>query len=91
MQTLQYDCMTAGFKFRVNKNARQVIEDLGITYKHCIPQSIVDSFEFWGCENVPNNLPRYIKVVHWNPIERIGNGLSKEKAEELSIIYKGKY
>lgn len=91
MKTLQYDCMTAGLNFHINKNPCEVIKEIGITYKHCVPQSMFDSFEFWGCENVPANLPKYIKVVNWNPMKRIGNGLSKEKAEELFIIYKDKH
>tara|TARA_B100001057_G_scaffold71365_2_gene65569 strand:+ start:3598 stop:3849 length:252 start_codon:yes stop_codon:yes gene_type:complete len=80
--------MTAGIELNDNRNACEVVRELGITYKHSVPQSISDSFEFWGCENVPENLPESIKVVDWDPMDRVGNGLSKEKAEELSLMYK---
>jgi len=88
MVTLRYCYLTAGFKLNDNRHACAAVKDLGITYKHSVGQSISDSFEFWGCENVPDNLPESIEVVDWDPMERIGLGLSKEKAVELSRLYK---
>lgn len=90
MKTLRYDYMTAGFKLKDNRHASEVIQELGITYLHGVGQSISDSYEFWGCENVPDNLPESIKVMSWDPMKRIGWGLSGEKAKELSEIYGSK-
>ena len=56
---------------------------LGITYQHCVPQSISDSWEFWNCENMPENLPPGIEIKDWDPMGRIGWGLSQEMAEEI--------
>ena len=87
MKTLRYCLMTAGVRCNENRHAQIVINELGIKYEHCVPQSISDSWEFWGCTEVPKDLPEYIKVVDWDPIKRIGRGLSPDKASELSELY----
>lgn len=38
---------------------------------------------FWNCENMPKELPEYLKVADWNPMEMIGRGLSKKDAEAI--------
>ena len=58
---LKYCCMTAQIKYRENRHAQVVIKELGITYKRATPQSLFDCWQFWGCDNVPDNLPKYIK------------------------------
>jgi len=62
---------------------QEVMVRLGITYQHATPQSICDQWWFWNCENVPDPLPPYLRVADWNPMEMIGNGLSKELAEMI--------
>jgi len=62
---------------------QKVMKELGITYQHAVPQSISDTWEFWNCENVPDDLPAFLEVKDWNPMDRIGWGLSQEKAEEI--------
>jgi hypothetical protein len=39
-----------------NLHAQDAMKKLGITYTVAVPQSIVDMWQFWGCENVPENL-----------------------------------
>ena len=39
--------------------------------------------KLWNCENVPIELPPYIEVMNYNPIECIGYGLDKKTAEEI--------
>ena len=80
--------MTAGIDCNENRHAQTVMKELGITYQHAVPQSISDSWEFWNCENVPNELPPYLKQMDWNPMDRIGWGLSQEVAEKIRD-YKG--
>ena len=46
---------------------QKVINDLGITYKQAIPQSLGDQWWFIGCENIPEDLPAYIKKTTINP------------------------
>lgn len=62
---------------------QQVMKELGITYALSVPQSMFDCWEFFLPENVPNKLPKYLKWFECDPMERIGWGLSKEKAEHL--------
>jgi len=79
---LHYDCMEAptGNEY---KHPQEVMKELGITYKHAAPQSLYDSWQFWDCDNVPDELPPWIKIEDWDPMKFIGHGLSKEDAEML--------
>lgn len=80
-QMLQLDC------HYLTKHAQVFMKELGITYKHAVPQSIADCWQFWCCE-VPDNveLPKRIKLEEVNPIKYAGFGLSDEKAIELADI-----
>ena len=51
-----------------NLHAQEVMKKLGITYTVAVPQSIADMWQFWGCENVPDNLHSFLKVTDYgNP------------------------
>jgi hypothetical protein len=39
------------------------MKDLGITYVAATPQSVADQWWFWGCDNLPNPLPEYLKAA----------------------------
>ena len=43
-----------------NRHAQQAFKELGIVYKHAIPQTMGDQWWFLDCEFIPENLPRYI-------------------------------
>ena len=60
-----------------------VMKKLGITYQHATPQSLYDTWWFWNCENIPENLPRFIDELKATSMDKIGYGLSKSKAEEI--------
>jgi hypothetical protein len=60
---LFYCIRTAYEKYGINKHPQIVINDLGITYAEAIPQSIADGWEFIGCVNVPEVLPKYLRVI----------------------------
>ena len=62
---------------------QKVMKDLGITYQYSVPQSLNDTWEFWNCENIPDDLPSALKKKDWNPMDRIGWGLSQETAEKI--------
>jgi hypothetical protein len=68
---------------RLSGHPQKIMEELGITYQRAVPQTIGDSWEFWCCENVPDELPEGLTIKDWNPMDRIGWGLSKEDAEEI--------
>lgn len=60
------------------------MKHLGITYQHATPQSIADSWWFWNCQNVPQNLPPYLSELKVDPLAVVGRGLSQQEAEEIA-------
>lgn len=51
-----------------NLHPQEVMKKLGIAYTVAVTQSIADMWQFWGCENVPDNLPSFLKVADYgNP------------------------
>jgi hypothetical protein len=63
-----------------------VMKWLGISYKIAVPQSIYDSWWFFGCENVPDPLPNCLSVLKFQPADAIGHGLT---AEDVARLEKG--
>jgi len=62
----------------------QSMERLRITYQHATPQSMLDQWWFWNCENVPDQLPEYFSILECkDPLKMLGWGLSKENAEKI--------
>ena len=80
---LHYDYYAANMAGEM-RHAQEVMRELGITYQHSTPQSLVDSWWFWNCENIPNKLPKYLSELNADPMECIGRGLSKENAELIA-------
>jgi len=80
---LNYCLMTAYLDCGESRHAQTVMESLGITYQHATPQSIGDSWWFWNCENLPEQLPVFLKTADWNPMEMIGWGLSEKDALKI--------
>jgi hypothetical protein len=66
---------------------QKVMRDLGITYRHAVPQSLYYSWWFLGCEGVPEELPAWIRRRDLAPYkELIGHGLGKQEAERLTAL-----
>lgn len=80
-QMLQLDC------YYLTTHPQKFMKELGITYKHAVPQSIADCWQFWCCRVSDNiELPEQLKGYVENPIKYAGYGLSDEKAMELADI-----
>ena len=60
---------------------QKVMADLGIAYQIAVPQSLYDSWHFWNCENLPNPLPNFLRVMTMQPEDAVGRGLSKEDVD----------
>lgn len=73
-----------GLPFGEKRHAQQIIREFGITYQKAVPQSICDSWDFWNCKNLPENLPSYIEIVDADPYKYIGYGLSEDDAKMIS-------
>lgn len=43
-----------------HRHPAQVLRDLGITYEVMHGHPIADMVKFFGCKNVPDNLPTYV-------------------------------
>lgn len=80
---LRYDLMGAHMECGETRHAQAVMEELGITYQHATPQSMVDQWWFWNCENIPDQLPKYITRLNVDPMKKVGWGLSQEDAEKI--------
>jgi hypothetical protein len=66
---------------------QNVIRKLGIKYKIATAQSISDKWWFWCPENIPNPLPKYLRVKdEINPFDYIGYWLSVTDAQKLSSM-----
>lgn len=67
----------------VNEHAQKVMKKLGITYSLAVPQSLGDSWWFFNCKNIPNPLPKYLKVLTVDYHKCVGYGLAEEDVEML--------
>jgi len=81
---LRYCTMTACINCGENRHPQLVMKELGIIYQHETPQSIADQWWFWNCQNVPDELPKYLSPLNIDPHKQIGNGLSKEDADKIA-------
>ncbi len=70
------------------KHPQLVMRELGISYMYAVPQSLYESWHFWGCVNVPVKLPPNISEIKTNPRRAIGHGLTEKQAN--SIIKRSK-
>ena len=80
---LSFNYLDASIGCNEQRHAEVVLKELGITYQHSTPQLMYDSWWFWNCENVPEKLPSFLTVQNWNPMEKIGYGLSVQDAEKI--------
>lgn len=59
---LRLDLQTA-YNENVLEHPQIIMRKLGITYTASEPQSIADCWFFYGCENTPNPLPKYLVFI----------------------------
>jgi len=82
MKNLRYDLIGAHMSGE-KRHAQEVMQALGIIYQHSTPQSISESWWFWNCENVPEELPTFIEKLKTKPKDAVGRGLSKADAKAI--------
>lgn len=73
-------CMNAAIDCGKPEHPQTVMDDLGISYKNATVQSCADQWWFWGCEGVPEKLPRFLTKLEVTPKQAIGYGLSMKDA-----------
>jgi len=82
MRHLRY-CFYSADDCNEKRHPQKVMESLGITYKGMTPQTIGDQLWYWGCENVPEELPEYLSDLHVDPLDWIGCGVSQDLAGQV--------
>lgn len=68
------------------RHPQKIMQSLGISYKIAVPQSLFDCWEFFGCENIPKDIPECIQVSELSDetvTSMIGYGLSEK---DVSIL-----
>jgi hypothetical protein len=75
--------MSAGLEHDENRHAQVVMKELGITYQHSTPQSMLDCWQFWNCKNVPDEIPGFLSVLTVDPMKMVGYGLNQKDAEKI--------
>ena len=86
---LRYCVMGASIDCDETRHPQKVMLGLGITCQHATPVSMSDQWLFWNCENVPDELPKFINVLGLDPMELVGCGLSQDNAEKIRDYQKG--
>ena len=83
---LRYDMYPAPME-----HPQVVMKKLGIKYQIAVPQSIADQWWFLNCENVPDNLPKYLEPLNNYETgqqikfdEMIGYGLNESDVVRLN-------
>ena len=90
---LRFDCLWALYErskgneipSEYDDHPQKVMEHLGITYAHSTPQSVADQWWFWGCKNVPDELPKFLKPLDLDPMEQAAAGRNLTEAEAIKI------
>lgn len=89
MINLSYDIIGAELKGE-KRNPREVMQSLGITSQHFTLQSVSDKWQFWNCQNVPKELPSFIKEFKLKPKSLIGRQLSIEEIQAIKNMVRKK-
>jgi len=71
------------FRMGANGHPQKVMKELGITYIHATPQSMMDQWWFWGCENIPSELPIFLSPLNIDPMDCMGFGLRLDSANKI--------
>ncbi|WP_373203360.1 hypothetical protein [Citrobacter amalonaticus] len=72
-----------------HEHPQKVMSRLGIQYLYAVPQSMGSCWQFYGCENIPDEIPEDDKKYfdfecdYKDPKSSIGYGLSNEMAEKI--------
>jgi hypothetical protein len=83
---LRFCMQTASENKNTSGHPELVMHELGITYQVATPQSIGDQWWFWNCENIPEELPKFLSELKLDPMRCINSGIDENEAEKIGII-----
>lgn len=87
---LRFNMMAAGMDCNENRHPQVVMRELGITWQHATPQSMMDEWWFWNCKGIPAELPKYLTPLDLDPNKCVGWGLGHEDADKIAAGVGGK-
>lgn len=61
-----------------HKHALDVIKELNVVYRAGVPQYLGECWIFYGCENIPEQLPACVTVSDMNDRDFIDSGIRQE-------------
>lgn len=85
MKHLYYKTKLAYEHGVIEDNPIKQMDILGISYFYAMPDITHEHWVFYDCTNIPEVIPCYIREVDADPMKFIGNGISKDKAEQISL------
>ena len=86
MLNIRYDMMTAHFISKETRHPQEVMEELGVSYKKAVPQTIMDQWWFFDCKGitVPEMMNYdFLALLREDPTFAVGHGLSEEDVKQL--------
>lgn len=66
-----------------NGHPQEVLKKLGITYTVAVPQSLYDCWQLWGCENIPEKLPEFLRVKDYGDPRGVRKCLSEAQINKI--------
>ena len=88
MKHLRYNYMTANLSCNEHRHAQVIMKELRIKYQFGTPQTAHDEYWFWNCENLPEELSKFISELGFGPEICIGYGLNSDDVKSI-LDYKG--
>ena len=82
--------MNTAVKNGILEHPQKIMEKLGITYLIAVPMAASDSWWFWCCENVPENLPDYIYPIEKSARDLIGWGMIEKEVDMVEKYYQSR-
>lgn len=66
-----------------NEHPQQTMKRIGISYLKAVPQSVLDSWWFFGCSGNVAPLPSFLTVIDGDISRLVGHGLSESDVRLL--------
>ncbi len=80
----KFDFECAAYEGIKHEHPVKHVDAMGVKYEHRTPHSMGNFWLFWNATNIPDPLPKCCSIVHNDPMDNIGYGLSLEDAKRLS-------
>lgn len=70
--------------YDIKEHAHEFMSRIGASYVLALPQSVTDSWQFFGVDYNPDSLPSFVRINNsFDPKSRVGCGLSQADADKI--------